>query len=171
MDQVWKGLTFLIAVLVAWIGLQQWWLSRERLRLDLFGRRHSVFEATRNFIFSIVREANVDLAKQREFWAGTADAGFLFGSETNNYIDLLHKKAAELHVNIQMQESAVVDIANHQRKQLELLQWFAGQLRDDGLPRVFGRYLRFQDLQGPLSTAARAVGDWVTARLSRAATK
>ena len=139
MDDVWKGFTLLVGALVAWIGLQLWWINREKLRLDLFTRRHAVFDAVRKFIASIVRDAKVDPAAQRDFWTGTADAGFLFHSEVTTYIDLIHTRAANLHAQIQMQKSPGANHAHHVEAESDLFNWFSEQLRDDGLPKVFAR--------------------------------
>jgi len=161
MDDVWKALTLLIALLVAWIGLQQWWINREKLRLDLFSRRHAVFDSTRKFIAAIVQSANFSPADQHDFWNGTADASFLFHSEVTEYIDLVNSKADNLHYHLVSQESHNGKHSEHIEAESKLILWFAEQLRDDGLPRVFGRYLRFQDLQGPLTLLLHRVAGCV----------
>ena len=152
MDGVWKAFTLFIALVVAWIALQQWWINRERLRLDLFDRRYAVFESTRKFISEIVRDADFDHLQQQAFWTGTVDASFLFHSEVTEYIDLVLSKAVKLHYHLASQTARNEKHGEHIEAESELILWFAEQLRDDGLLRVlFGRYLRFQDLQGPLT--------------------
>lgn len=157
MDTVWKGLTLLVALFVAWIALQQWWINREKLRLDLFARRHAIFDSTRKFIASIVREGRVDLPTQQEFWAGTVDASFLFHADVVGYIEEIHQKAIKLHYHAQMQRPEVPDREKHIEAEMKLVLWFAEQLRDHGLAAVFGRYLRFQDLLGPVALATQKV--------------
>ncbi len=163
MDGVWKGLTMLVALFAAWIALQQWWINREKLRLDLFSRRYAIFEATRKFILFIGREGRVDLAAQRDFWAGTVDAGFLYHADVVGYVEEIHKKSVKLHYHAQMQGSDVPGRGAHIEAEKELLLWFAEQLRDDGMAAVFGRYLRFQDLQGPLTLLTQEVREKMNA--------
>ncbi|MEX2150634.1 MAG: hypothetical protein WD793_10480 [Steroidobacteraceae bacterium] len=167
MDSVWKGVTLLVAAFAAWIGLQQWWINREKLRLDLFARRHAIFDSTRKFIAYVVREGRVDLVAQQEFWAGTVDASFLFHADVVSYIEEIHQKSVKLHYHAQMQGSGVSDREAHIDGEMTLLLWFAVQLRDHGIAAVFGRYLRFQDLQGPLALLTQRVREKTNARKAR----
>ena len=98
MDNVWKALTFLIAGIAVWVALQQWWISSERLRLDLFDRRHAVFVAIREFITSILRDARVASDAQYKFWADTANTGFLFHSDVKDYVHTVHEKSIKLQI-------------------------------------------------------------------------
>jgi hypothetical protein len=157
MEHLWKFLTALIAAFALWVAMQQWWINREKLRLDLYSKRHAVFDATRKFIAAIVREGRVDFSAQTEFWAGTADATFLFGADVTGYIETIHKNAAQMHLHAKLQDSKRAPMADHVDAESRLLIWFSEQLRDDGLASKFGPYLRFQDLQGPLDALWRVL--------------
>ncbi len=158
MDDLWKALTFVLGLLLAWLAVQQWWIAREKLRLDLFGRRYAVFECARTFVSTIMRDGKVDLIEQKKLWSGTIEALFLFGPEVESYLALLNKKAAELH--------AFAQTGNYEAE-LERMSWMAEQLRDLGMPKVFAPYLKFQDLEGPLSTVVRRVTLWVASKRAK----
>lgn len=160
MDDVWKALTLLIALLVTSIALQQWWINKEKLRLDLFDRRYAVFEAVRAFVISILQECKVDPAKRRQYWSGTADATFLFDKDVLDYIKEIGDQAKAYSRHLRNWDKADSS-EEHSDLALEVEMWFEKQLTNDVLENVFGRYLRFQDLQGPITVARRRFASWV----------
>ena len=153
----WQFLTFLVALTVAWVAIQQWWINREKLRLDLFERRYAVYDSAYKFIASILREGGVDQTEQREFWEGTIEGVFLFDSDVNEYLEELRKQSIQLHYHAISQKSAGDDHAMHTEREGALLNWFATQVSNDGMVKVFNPYLRFQDLEGPFSGAKRRI--------------
>lgn len=90
------SITMLIAAIVAFIGLQQYLLARERFKLDLFERRLAIFKATQTFINEVIG-FNSSSAKNASKWihqfamdAQTAD--FLFDAKTADFINEVWKK-------------------------------------------------------------------------------
>lgn len=91
MDNVWKGLTALIALSRLLVGFQQWWISREKVRLELFEKRYAVFEAVRKFVVRIVGSSVVELAWRHDYWRETVNTQFLFESDVVDYVDKVNK--------------------------------------------------------------------------------
>jgi hypothetical protein len=69
--------TLFLSIAVVVIAWQQWQVANNKLRLDLFDRRYKVYDATRNFLAVILREATFTNSQLFEFYAGTSDAEFL----------------------------------------------------------------------------------------------
>jgi hypothetical protein len=70
-------------VFIAW---QQRQIARNKLRLDLFDRRYRVYDATRKFLSVILRDATFTDSQLFEFYGGTSDTEFLFGSDVVDYL-------------------------------------------------------------------------------------
>jgi hypothetical protein len=143
LDDVWKGLTLLVAGGVAYVAFQQYRLSRERFKLDLFEKRFSVFAATRKLLSIILTEANLSLAQLFDYRAAVAEATFLFDADITNYLDEIDKKALRFHyTNERMRQTPPVeDRPKIVDENLEILTWLTDQL-----PQLKGRfapYLKF----------------------------
>jgi hypothetical protein len=85
------------AVVIA--GLQ-WYLSRERLRLDLFDRRYDVYSKAKEFIAAAYRSDDITYGRVQEFRIAISDAELLFDTDLANYLDEIWKlgwKAAGLY--------------------------------------------------------------------------
>jgi len=86
-----------ISLLGAWIAYKQVRIATAKLNLDLYDRRFKVFEAARNLVSQVMREAHVGLGNIGAFNLGVADATFLFESDVEDYLTALRKKAIALH--------------------------------------------------------------------------
>jgi hypothetical protein len=136
-------LTFTVAVIVAWVGFQQYLLAREKFKLDLFEKRFAVYKATQKFLVSLgSSEFGYDNTVQ--FLRDTQDAVFLFDQEIVDYLDTLYKKANTAigvkfkyqHLPVGSERSVLCDQEMHLRLELgnELIR-----LKD-----VFAPYLKFK---------------------------
>jgi hypothetical protein len=85
-------LTFTVAVIVAWIGFQQFLLAREKFKLDLFEKRFAIYKATQKFLKSL-GHPEFDFSNLVEFSRETQDAVFLFDEEIVVCLDTLYNKA------------------------------------------------------------------------------
>jgi hypothetical protein len=90
-----------ISGLGAWIAFKQVKIATAKLNLDLYDRRFKVFEAVRNLITQVMREAHVRLEDIRSFNLGVADATFLFESDVENYLTALRKKTIALRTKVE----------------------------------------------------------------------
>jgi len=110
-----------IAVLALVIGYGQFALNRNRLKLELFDRRYSVFEATKKFLYSILRDFEVLDEERNLFLENTKGAIFLFDREICDYLDDFHLKSLELRK---------ANKANDQTLKTEMEVWFSKQADD-----------------------------------------
>ena len=101
--------TLIVGLSVAFIAWQQWKVSHAKLRLDLFDRRYKVFEATRLFLGGIVSAATFDDSQLFTFYAGTADAEFLFDSEVVEYLAQIRKRAIDMRLKHKLYQNAQGD--------------------------------------------------------------
>ncbi len=77
-----------VAIYIAW---QQWNTNRNKLKLDLFEKRFSVFQSTRTFLSSVLRDGLVSREVLETYRTGILDAVFLFDQQTSDYLWGLHK--------------------------------------------------------------------------------
>ena len=86
--QIVAGLvTPLIAIVAVYIAVQQHNAQRDKLRLDLYEKRLTVFNATMNLLASVDSHAVADGGAIYRFITDTANARFLFGVEMEKYLD------------------------------------------------------------------------------------
>lgn len=79
--------TIVIAVIVAWISLQQWIVNREKFRLDLYDRRFRIYMAVLEHFRSMGRldrgqRTEVDRNNYDTFLKAVMEARFLFPKES-----------------------------------------------------------------------------------------
>src|ERR1700722_10009434 len=91
-------LVLVLSCLGAWIAYKQVRIATAKLNLDLYDRRFKVFEAAKNLVSQVMREAHVGRGNISTFNLGVADATFLFEPDIENYLTALRKKAVALHV-------------------------------------------------------------------------
>jgi hypothetical protein len=141
----------LIAAIVAFIAVQQYFLAREKFKLDLFDKRFAIFKATETFVDAIVgaRSSSIENFSEwhRQFSLNTQTACFLFDEEIVNFINDLAKKGNRVTVAyiLKNEPQASADIttveALKDAKQIqdEFLT-IQGRLRDN-----FSPYLKFEN--------------------------
>ena len=147
-----------IAVLALWIAWRQLKTDRDRLRLDLFDRRHSVFRGAIAFVFHAIDKGSIALSELWKFDAATADAVFLFDEDIPAYLADLRRRAIRLYtINEEGGDVARLppDNADALYSELKgLLDWFAQQV--DDLPRHFQPYLGQGAKRSGMSSSATA---------------
>ncbi len=135
-------LTPTIAVLGAYIAWQQWRTNRNKLKIDLFDKRHQVFENIKKFIASILTSGRVEDGADIQFLRDTKSARFLFEDNTDilNLVDEIYKKAVALDT-LQKTEKGSSDEALEKNldKQSEIKEWYIAQLRN--IDEAFKEYL------------------------------
>lgn len=90
-------LTPTIAILGSYIAWRQWKTAQNKLKLDLFNRRLSVFEATEKIIGTVFREGIVTEEDRIDFLRGTKNSKWLFNSDISDYLqEELHGKIVDL---------------------------------------------------------------------------
>ncbi|MEO8313236.1 MAG: hypothetical protein ABI645_00445 [Pseudomonadota bacterium] len=122
-------LTPLIAVVAVGIALEQWRTNRNKLKLDLFDRRHGYYEAARELIASIKTSGAASNASNLEFLQKSRGAQFVVGGNIAMYFEQLYAKALDLNC---LAAELVGFGAGPERttnvgKQSEIKGWFGSQ--------------------------------------------
>jgi hypothetical protein len=144
--QLWLSLqNGLTAIIVVYVAIQQWKLAENKLRLDLFEKRYKVFDATRKFLVIILQEATFQNADLFEFYAGTADAAFLFKDKDGitSLLDSIRDHA--LKMRALGRQYSNLPVGNERTQLIEgestELKWLTEELRNLGTK--FHSYLGF----------------------------
>lgn len=80
-------LTPTIAIFGAILTRRQWKTSQNKLKMDLFEKRYSIYKATNEFIVSIMSSGQVDDALLFKFRAATKEAKWLLNNDIATYLD------------------------------------------------------------------------------------
>ncbi len=78
LSSFWQGVIVLIGMFTAWTAWSQYSINKEKLKLDLFEKRFSIFKATRNFLSIVLRDAEISLEDIYEYRANTSEVDFFF---------------------------------------------------------------------------------------------
>ncbi len=142
-----KFFTVILGVAVAIIAWLQCWVALNKLRLDLFDRRYKVYDATKKFLAQIVRHANFDDPQLFEFYAGTADAEFLFGADVVEYLAQIRNRAVDMRVHQTLFEPLPVgdERSSHIQAHRDQLLWLNHQIT--AMTSVFAPYLGFANVR------------------------
>lgn len=119
-----------IAVLGALIAYRQWRLAQNKLKLDLFDRRFSVYEASRNLLASVMTSGKAKEDEVIKFMVATREAKWLLNQQVADYLDKqLYHKALDLQCLAAELEgvSAGRERTANLQKQTELKKWFMAQ--------------------------------------------
>lgn len=84
-------LTPAIGILAIVIAFQQWRTNRNKLKLELFDKRFAVFQATRSFLSSVLRDGRVTHEALETYRLGIIDSVFLLDSATSEFLWGLYK--------------------------------------------------------------------------------
>jgi hypothetical protein len=138
--------TLIIGVAVVVIAWQQRQIARNKLRLDLFDRRYKIYDATRKFLGTILREATFTDAELFEFYAGTSDTEFLFGSDIVDYLEQIRKRALDMRLHQELFEPMPVgdERSRHVQANHDELLWLTHQTKD--ITKVFLPYIGFSHI-------------------------
>ena len=139
--------TLFLSVAVAVIAWQQWRVADNRLRLDLFDRRYKVYDATRKFLATILRDANFTDSQLFEFYAGTSDAEFLFGADVTEHLEKIRKRAVHLQTAQKIYDPLPVgeERSKHVQAAHDDLLWLTDQITS--ISKTFAPYLGFTNVR------------------------
>jgi hypothetical protein len=78
------------AVFVAAVAFLQWRTAQQKAVLDLFDRRHAIYEVVRNAVGTMTSNSNAfDQSREAEFMQVMERAYFFFGDDVCKYLDQL----------------------------------------------------------------------------------
>lgn len=130
---------FLITAYIAW---RQWKTAHDKLRFDLFSRRYAYFLASREFLGSIMRKANMTDEAFSRFIVGTEGYEFLLTNDQIDFVNNVRMSATRLRALIDeldvAKEEQRKDLIDKKYKELAFLNdSFSSMVR------VFSSSLRF----------------------------
>jgi hypothetical protein len=142
-----KLFTLVLGVSVAIVAWLQWWVALNKLRLDLFDRRYKVYDATRKFLATILRDANFTNSQLFEFYAGTSDAEFLFGTDVTEHLEKIRKRAVHLQTAQKIYDPLPVgeERSKHVQAAHDDLSWLTDQIT--AISKTFAPYLGFANVR------------------------
>jgi hypothetical protein len=137
--------TPLVAILAVYIAVQQWRTAQNKLRLELFEKRFSVYDSARNFIGSILTSGKAKDDEMFKFLSGTREAKWLLNSDLAIYLEkALYHPATELQCLASELEGMPVGEARTKNvsRQAEIKKGFNAQFQE--LDRKFAPFLQLR---------------------------
>lgn len=138
-------LTPTVAVLGSLIAYWQWRLAQNKLKLDLFDRRFSVYEAARTLLASIMTSGKAKDEEVFKFIFATREAKWLLNASVAEYLDKqLYHKALDLQTLASELEGVGVgdERTKNVRAQADIKKWFMAQY--EVLDEKFAPYLQLR---------------------------
>lgn len=142
-----NALSVVTALIALYIAFQQWKTNRDKVKLDLYDRRYKIYDETRRFIASAVRNGDLTNDDFSKFYSVLPEARFLFQEDVYCYMQELINKGASLHAN------SMIASGNSQSPNFEravdvsgdIVNWYSQQ--HDRLQAIFKPYLSFEKLR------------------------
>jgi len=139
----------IIALIVGGFGVaiarRQWLTAQNRLKLDLFDRRLSVYEQTRELLVRRMALAQVDAKEINEFAIKVRIAKWLFNPTMAEYLQEIAKKTAEINF---IQSELEEGLTESRRKELVSKQRERKEWLDEQLYKVIdGKFAEFLHLK------------------------
>jgi hypothetical protein len=130
-------------IFVATVGYFQWRTAQQKAVLDLFDRRHEIFEVVRKAVGQMTSSSHgFDQQREVEFMQTMERAYFFFGDDVQDYLKQLW---ADI-VTVRAADKELEATQGHDRRQMverrRLSLTRIGQFYKTGQP-LFGRYMRF----------------------------
>ena len=138
-------LTPTVAVLGSLIAYRQWRLAQNKLKLDLFDRRFSVYEAARSLLASIMTSGKAKDEEVFKFMVSTREAKWLLNDSVAEYLEKqLYHKAIDLQTLAAELEGEPIGETRSKnvRAQGDIKKWFMTQY--DVLDEKFAPFLQLR---------------------------
>lgn len=125
------------ALVAALIAYRQWRTARDKLKLDLFERRHIVYDAAHEFLILAANESTLETSAVFEYASKISQAKWLFDTEYYNYLNafklesLRYRTLSDQLLDPPAAHAPEVDRRAHQQAIKEysaLRQWFHDQI-------------------------------------------
>lgn len=132
------------AIFVATVAFLQWRTAQQKAVLDLFDRRHAIYEIVRKAVSTLASNSTAfDQAREVEYMQAMEDAYFFFGDDVEHYMRRLWSDITDVWA-VDKELPATTDndtrraLIEKRRAALSRIAQFHG----DGMP-LFARYMRF----------------------------
>ena len=90
--------TLIIGIAASWLALQQFRISRAKLKFELYDKRLVLFRIVRDFASAIALDHKRDsfntLDEAGKFYRETIEHRFLFDADVSAYFDEIYEKAS-----------------------------------------------------------------------------
>jgi len=133
----------IIAILGLYIAYRQWFTVHNKLKLDLFEMRVSIYDTSTKYIKEIMQGGFVSDQILMDFLAGTRNAKWLFSDDVVKYLDdELYAKGVDLQCLRSELEGvgAGEERSTNIRKQTKIKKWLLSQFTV--LDKKFGPHLK-----------------------------
>ena len=141
--------TLIVGIGIIFFAFLQWKVAHDKLRLDLFDRRYKGNDASKKFLAAILRQSNFDDSQLFEFYAGTSDAEFLFGSDVVSYLAKIRDESLQMRLHHESYHPSPADDTErtkHIQAKYEKVKWLTEQFTV--MPKIFTPYLGYANIKG-----------------------
>ncbi len=134
----------IVAVIVAYIAFMQYKTNRDRLRLELYEKRFSIYEGLKELLDKITIMVDVTDEDLREFIKKTNEVEFLFEEDIVQYLIEVRKKGTKLYsFNCQLKRGETPPPWPKDPDEIiEIKNWLQDQLKES--KNKFSKYLKFK---------------------------
>ena len=142
-----NALSVVTALIALYIAYEQWKTNRDKVKLELYDRRYKIYDETRRFISSAVRNGDLTNEDFSKFYEVLPETRFLFQDDVYSYMQELINKGANLHADsvIASGSSENPHYKNAVEKAGDIVNWYGKQY--DKLHVIFKPYLSFEKLR------------------------
>jgi hypothetical protein len=115
-------------------------VDEKKLRVELYDRRITVFNAIRDYMWAVLASGRVQTEDEQKFLQSTQQVSFLFGKSIKRFVDEIFEKSGRLRA-LPAMEGKLSGKALEQNldKQNAIKEWFMREAK--GLEHRFGKYL------------------------------
>jgi hypothetical protein len=132
------------AIFVALVGFFQWRTNQQKSALDLFERRHAIYQVIREAVGQIrSSSARFDAKREQDFLEAIERAYFFFGDDVQKYLDSLWQDIVTI-TSLDKELPGITDPEDRRKNVQERRVAFdrIGNFYTDG-KRLFAKYMRF----------------------------
>jgi hypothetical protein len=149
----------MIAVVGAWVAVQQMLIARYKLNHDLFDRRFKIYCATQDFMIACLNHQGGSPEDNRAFYDAQRAAPFLFDRQINEFLVSLWKHSVSLQVYGPLIGKAVTAEKGEDYIQTyhKAQQWIASEL--DGVTKKLQTSLNLSNISPFPISGAVDIGD------------
>jgi hypothetical protein len=132
------------AIFVATVAFLQWRTAQQKAVLDLFERRHAIYEIVRRAVGTIASNSVAfDQNREVEFVQAMERAYFFFGDDVKNYVERLWSDITDVRTADMEQQGPLDNNTRHaiiEKRRAAMTR--IGHFHSEGMP-LFARYMRF----------------------------
>lgn len=138
--------TLVVGGIAATIAFRQFRIAKDKLRLDLFGKRLEAYEKLQEFFTAIMREGCVKDEMLPILAEARYKSRFIFGSEIEAKFDIWWKKAVEMRtLRVQMYGPDALPVGPKRtaicQREHDAILWMMDEMKS--CSELYSKYLHF----------------------------